>query len=171
MSAEKRACTTSRKKSRTLSTPTRPFQPEDIEAALRRQRPRMSFRPASAHRHRSSRAGMDDGRPGPPRSYRDLPIEAMGKTRPTGAEADPAISESSLSALPCPPRSTSRRARRYADLHCDLHSRGCCCDGTRWSCPLGNRRTGIAHRRKPTPFNRIRGKALATRDPDALKAL
>jgi hypothetical protein len=45
---------------------------------------------------------MDDGRPGPPRSYRDLPIEAMGKTRPTGAEADPAISESSLSALPCP---------------------------------------------------------------------
>ena len=34
MSAEKRACTTSRKKSRTLSTPTRPFQPEDIEAAL-----------------------------------------------------------------------------------------------------------------------------------------
>ena len=66
------------------------FSPKTSRLPFAARGPGMSFSPASAHRHRSSRAGMDDGRPGPPGSrstYRgegqDLPHWCGNRSSPS----------------------------------------------------------------------------------------
>ena len=128
-----------------------PFSPKTSRLPFAARGPGMSFRPASAHVTEAPEPGWTTATRPPPVSRSTH--RGDGQTCPSGAGGPSSRSaEAPEAPLPCPPRSFFFSFSRML------------LPWRRSSRPLGSRRTGMADRRKPTPFNRDAG-SLATPDP------